>query len=95
MTKIISDKAVKTRKYWVGEIENLSGNFTNDTERLENELADEIKRDGYSTLIDHLRLCGNIPESYSHDSSEEKLYSNTPIAYSRLLIENSDLKAWF
>jgi type II restriction enzyme len=26
-------------------------------------------------LLDHLRLCGNIPESYAHDSSEEKLYS--------------------
>ncbi len=26
-------------------------------------------------MIDHLRLCGNIPESYGHDSSEEKLYS--------------------
>jgi type II restriction enzyme len=26
-------------------------------------------------LIDHLRLCGDIPESYGHDSSEEKLYS--------------------
>ncbi len=75
MTKIISDKAIKTRKYWVGEIQNLSGNFTNDTERLENELGEEIKKYGSSTLIDHLRLCGNIPEAYSHDSSEEKLYS--------------------
>ena len=75
MTKIISDKAIATRKYWVGEIQNLSGNFTDDTERLENELGEEIKKYGSSTLIDHLRLCGNIPEAYSHDSSEEKLYS--------------------
>jgi len=75
MTKIISEKAITTRKYWVGEIQKLSGNFTDDTERLENELAEEIKKYGSSTLIDHLRLCGNIPEAYSHDSSEEKLYS--------------------
>ena len=75
MAKIISDKAIVTRKYWVGEIQNLSGNFTDDTERLENELGEEIKKYGSSTLIDHLRLCGNIPEAYSHDSSEEKLYS--------------------
>jgi hypothetical protein len=53
----------------------LSGSFTDDTERLEKELDDEIKKHGITTLIDHLRLCGNIPESYSHDSSEEKLYS--------------------
>lgn len=26
-------------------------------------------------LIDHARFCGVIPESYGHDSSEEKLYS--------------------
>jgi hypothetical protein len=75
MTKIISDNAIVTRKYWVNEIQNLSGNFADDTERLENELGDEILKHGASTLIDHLRLCGNIPEAYSHDSSEEKLYS--------------------
>ena len=75
MAKIISDKAIATREYWVGEIQNLSGNFTDDTERLETELDEEIKIYGSSTLMDHLRLCGNIPEAYSHDSSEEKLYS--------------------
>lgn len=26
-------------------------------------------------MLGHLRLCGAIPEKYSHDSSEEKLYS--------------------
>ena len=39
------------------------------------ELADEIKNQGTQSLLDHIRLCGDIPESYSHDSSEEKLYS--------------------
>ena len=72
---IISENAIATRKYWVSEIQKLSGNFTDDTERLENELGEEIKKYGPETLIDHLRLCGNIPEAYSHDSSEEKLYS--------------------
>lgn len=28
-----------------------------------------------TALIDHLRLCGSIPEQYGHDTSEEKLYS--------------------
>jgi type II restriction enzyme len=75
MMRIISENAIAKRKYWVSEIQKLSGNFTDDTERLENELGEEIKKYGSGTLIDHLRLCGNIPEAYSHDSSEEKLYS--------------------
>jgi len=75
MIKIISDEAVIRRKYWIEEIRNLSGHFGNDTERLEKELEGEIKENGIAALIDHLRLCGNIPESYGHDTSEEKLYS--------------------
>ncbi len=42
---------------------------------MERELSAEIKKDGIQSLLDHLRLCGDIPESYAHDSSEEKLYS--------------------
>lgn len=75
MSKIISDKAIKRREYWVEEIRKLSGNFSSDTEKLEKELEAELKQHGVLSLIDHLRLCGNIPESYGHDSSEEKLYS--------------------
>ena len=30
---------------------------------LENELTDEINKLRTKTLLDHLRLCGNIPES--------------------------------
>jgi type II restriction enzyme len=75
MSKIISETAIKRRKYWVEEIRKLSGDFGADTDRLEKELRAEIAKAGTSALIDHLRLCGNIPESYGHDSSEEKLYS--------------------
>ncbi|MDR0970466.1 MAG: HindIII family type II restriction endonuclease [Lentimicrobiaceae bacterium] len=75
MSKIISDKAVERRQYWVEEIRKLSGNFSNDTEKLEKELEEEINKNGTPALLDHLRLCGNIPESYGHDTSEEKLYS--------------------
>lgn len=42
---------------------------------LENELTDEINKLRTKTLLDHLRLCGNIPESYGHNTTEEKLYS--------------------
>jgi type II restriction enzyme len=75
MSKIISDEAIKRREYWIEEIRKLSGDFGSDTEKLEKELETEVKKSGVSSLIDHLRLCGNIPESYGHDTSEEKLYS--------------------
>jgi len=75
MTKIISKEAVKRRQYWVEEIRKLSGNFGDDYERLASELTEEVNQGGIKVLIDHLRLCGSIPESYNHDSSEEKLYS--------------------
>lgn len=75
MEKIISAEAIKTRQHWIEEIRKLSGHFGNDIEKLEKELDAEIRKNGISSLIDHLRLCGNIPESYGHDTSEEKLYS--------------------
>ena len=75
MSKIISDEAIKRRQYWIDEIRKLSGNFGDDTDRLEKELEKEVNLSEITVLIDHLRLCGNIPESYGHDTSEEKLYS--------------------
>lgn len=75
MKKIISNKAIKRRTYWIDEIRKLSGNFGDDSDRLEKELEQEIKKSGVTALINHLRLCGSIPESYGRDSSEEKLYS--------------------
>jgi len=97
MSKIISDVAIKRRDYWVEEIRKLSGHFGNDTEKLEKELEAEIKKNGVSSLIDHLRLCGNIPESYGHDTSEEKLYSKytdclLSLAYTALGLKSLVLK---
>lgn len=97
MSKIISDVAIKRRDYWVEEIRKLSGHFGNDTEKLEKELEAEIKKNGISSLIDHLRLCGNIPESYGHDTSEEKLYSKytdclLSLAYTALGLKSLVLK---
>lgn len=75
MKKIISESANTRRAFWVEEIRKLSGDFGADSTRLEKELSEEIKKHGIPVLLDHLRLCGDIPESYDHDSSEEKLYS--------------------
>ncbi len=75
MSKIISEVSIQRRNPWIKEIRKLSGNFGNDAQKLQKELEYEVKNEGVSALIDHLRLCGNIPESYGHDTSEEKLYS--------------------
>ncbi len=75
MKKLITEATITRRNYWVEEILNLSGDFGDDSDRLEQELGEEIKKHGKLALVDHLRLCGSIPESYGHDSSEEKLYS--------------------
>ncbi len=97
MKKTISAKAIKTRQYWIEEIRKLSGNFGNDIEKLEKKLKAEIKKNGIASLIDHLRLCGNIPESYGHDTSEEKLYSKytdclLSLSYSALGLKSLVLK---
>ena len=75
MAKVISKSGIDRRVYWINEIEKLSGDFSGDFDRLEKELNQDIKKDGIDALLDHLRLSGDIPEQYSHDSSEEKLYS--------------------
>ena len=75
MNRVISQNAIERRKYWIDEIDKLSGNFANDFERLESELHQEIEGKNLQPLLDHLRLSGDIPEQYGHDSSEEKLYS--------------------
>lgn len=75
MENVISQSAIDRRLYWIGEIRKLSGNFGDDSSRLEEELTSEVAHQGRDCLLDHLRLCGDIPESYGHDSSEEKQYS--------------------
>ena len=75
MANVIEKSGIDRRVYWINEIEKLSGDFAGDFDRLEKELSEDIKKDGIYALLDHLRLSGDIPEQYSHDSSEEKLYS--------------------
>lgn len=74
-TEIIHQKDIEIRRNWVDRIQNFSGSFSSSSEQLQSSLSDEVRRKGLSNLLTHLRLCGNIPEEYHHDSSEEKLYS--------------------
>ena len=73
--KLLTKYQIGKRKYWIDEISKLSGDFSADSEKVEQEIEEEIKNDGLDSLLGHLRLCGAIPERYGHDSSEEKLYS--------------------
>ena len=75
LEKIITDYQIDKRAYWINEITKLSGDFGADSAKVEEEINEEVGKDGLESLIGHLRLCGAIPESYKHDSSEEKLYS--------------------
>jgi type II restriction enzyme len=72
---VISDTAKVRRRFWIDKIQSLSGNFDNNSNHLEVELEKETSKNGIAALIEHLRLCGNIPECFGHDTSEEKLYS--------------------
>lgn len=72
---IISHGAIARRGLWVDKIRNLDGDFEGSAASLEITLRQEVQEQGIGVLLDHLRLCGSIPESFGHDSSEEKLYS--------------------
>lgn len=67
-------EAKKRRKYWVAELAKLSGSFGDDADSMIEELRAEIESEG-TALLDHLRICGAMPERYGRDSSAEKLYS--------------------
>jgi HindIII restriction endonuclease len=73
--KVLTEKSFQRRRYWIEEIAKISGKFGDDSSKIDRELTAEIKRDGTVALLDHLHLCGSIPENYMRDSTEEKLYS--------------------
>ena len=73
--EVITQKQIQARGYWIDRIGSLSRNFGVGAEKIEDEIDKEIEDSGIDALLGHLRLCGAIPESYHHDTSEEKLYS--------------------
>lgn len=72
---IIAAAVVVRRLDWINQLKQLSGSFSGDVSKLEEALAAQIRAGGAAIIIEHLRLCGCIPECYAHDSTEEKLYS--------------------
>lgn len=75
MIQIISEEAITRRNLWVETIHQMEGVFSANSNQIVVELEDEFIKFGNVGILDHLRLCGNIPESYGHDTSEEKQYS--------------------
>ncbi len=73
--EVLTELAIQRRQRWIEDIAESSGEFGNDTAEVDRKMTCEIEREGVPALLDHLRLCGAIPERYGRDSSEEKLYS--------------------
>ena len=71
---MISSATKDRRTHWVRVLTGLNGSFGTNSAQVIQELRAEIAREP-NALLDHLRLCGAIPENYGRDSSEEKLYS--------------------
>ena len=71
----LSEAQILNRAYWIEKIRRFDGDFIVSVRSLEQELRAELDSLGLIGLIGHLELCGVIPESFRHDSSEEKLYS--------------------
>lgn len=68
-------EAIARRTEWIGKLATLGGSFDVTARVLCENLQLEVATEGIDALMDHLRLCSAIPESYGHDSTEEKLYS--------------------
>jgi hypothetical protein len=75
MEKIITENTIRNRTEWINKIQRFNGDFQKDIDLLQSQLETEVNEQGLSALIDHLRLCGCIPELYRPDSTQEKVYS--------------------
>ena len=71
----IQINAIQRRIQWIEYLETLNGSFDENSQRILAKLRAEITLETVEVLIHHLRFCGAMLEQYSHDSSQEKLYS--------------------
>jgi hypothetical protein len=91
--EVLTAGTIERRKRWVSQIVKISGKFGEDAARVEQELIDEVRVEGSVALLDHLRVCGAMPECLGHDSSEEKLYSKYTDALLAVAFRFLDLTA--
>lgn len=71
----ITPATISLRDAWLNKIATDGKDFSDVSLAFEQELKSESRQVGNDAILDHLRVCGHIPERYPHDSSEEKLYS--------------------
>ncbi len=71
----ITETTQNRRSEIVNSIGSENGNFNECLVQLQSKIRHQILTEGSSALLDHLRTCSSIPESFAHDSSQEKLYS--------------------
>ncbi len=71
----LSPTALPRRQSWLTKLAALTGTLSQKAAQVEQDLTDEIAKEGVVAIRDHLHLCGAIPEIYATGSSDEKLYS--------------------
>lgn len=71
----IQETSVQRWTRWVSYLETLGGTFEENSKRIVDCLRQEIRAEQEVAMLGHLRFCGAVPEQYTHDSTEEKLYS--------------------
>ena len=74
MSFVIDKSSKKLRLKWINLIEKLN-NFEEASESIEKKLKEEVEKSKLKVLLDHTRLCSEIPEIYSLNSTQEKIYS--------------------
>jgi hypothetical protein len=66
--------ALRRRKTLIGDLGEFEP-FEQAGRQIEDRLRGEVAKDGVRAVVEHLYLCGAIPEGLEHDSTEEKVYS--------------------
>ncbi len=72
---IITRSAIQEKKLLIKELQNINDDFGTAVDKITTNLQKSLSKKSPEALINHLRLCGDIPENFTHDSTEEKLYS--------------------
>jgi type II restriction enzyme len=71
----ITQTQIRIRQRWVELLGGSANQFAETSQVTANLLREDVDADGVQALVGHLRFCGCIPESYGHDSTQEKAYS--------------------
>ena len=84
MSFVIDKNSIKLRNHWINVILKLT-NFEEASDLIEKKISQEINEGKIKVLLDHTRLCSEIPEIYSLNSTQEKIYSKyTDIILSKI-----------